>query len=239
MASFLMVLWCLFSLCFGDNAEQTVFSPNERLSAAVLEVPLVQQVGERNNCGPSAVAMLLGAYQGHRGADLERLRDRIGDWSWSKFPLRRLRVPGRGAGLTTASMIRASLERFGGALSFDDHRSLADLSRAQAFDNLQVWLGDERPVLVLVASGPLWEQSIIGLHWIVVIGIRDQMIVFNDPADSRQEAISIPQFMEAWRIGSPLTGLPSVESYTAFVAGQSLPSQTRNDPLPGTRITLR
>ena len=239
MASILVVLWYLLSLCLGDSSEPAVWLPRHQENAVVLEVPLLQQVGERANCGPSAVAMFLGAYQGQKGPALERLRDHIGSWSWSRFSLRRWHLPGRGAGLTTAPIVSAALDRFGAPLSFGDSARLSGATREQAFERLRDWLGAGRPVLVLVSSGPLWDQATIGLHWVVVTGLRDQRVVFNDSADRSREQISISRFMEAWHIGAPLTALPSVESYTAFVADQALPGRELSDAYAGLRLNHR
>ena len=202
-----MKVWvCLVALTFAlpstlARAERPSDIARALETGVILDVPWLQQVGEKNNCGPTAATMLLGAHlPGSSDKSLRELRDRIGDWSWKVYPLRRLRLPGNDAGMTTAKMVHAILDRFGEDIEFErlSHPWLPQ--SAYALPALKLALAAGRPVIVLVQAATIWGTNDLGLHWVVVRGFRDGKILFSDPADRSLGEISEVRFREAWNI---------------------------------------
>jgi hypothetical protein len=201
--------------------------PAATLSSAELLVPLVGQVGEATNCGPTAAAMVLAAYAGqtHR-AELEQLRDRLGQWSWGQFPLRRFKAFGYDAGMTTPAMMLDTLNRFGGGLTFADigaeHPWLP--REAWAIVLLRASLQTGRPLIALVQSSVLWGSTGPGLHWVVVLGLEGGQVIFNDPADGQRNQVTLTRFWDAWRLNPLFRDLGVIRSFVALAPDRPLPS---------------
>ena len=198
-------------------------APSPGLSAPPeIDVPLLQQVGDKNNCGPTAAAMTLGAYvagPSRSEEDLVRLRDAMGQWSWDAFAVRRLRLPGTDAGASPPHVLKTMLNRFSpSGLSFDVRSGTHPWLPAQlwASINLRAQLESGRPVLALVTSSVIWNQpSALGLHWIVVRGVGEDGVVFNDPADRTRRVVSLARFWRAWTLDGVFSAL--FDRYTTVV----------------------
>ena len=174
------------------------------------------------NCGPTAAAILLGsASSTHDEVILRRLRDRIGRWSWTAFPLRRVRWPGREPGMTLPFMMRAMLQRFGvGRVS--DLVSHVFLPReALAFASLHQILSRRKAALLLVESPVLWGTAAPGLHWIVVTGYDAGEFIYIDPSDGKAVRISSDRLWWAWRLNPLWRGLAKMTPFTGFVIGDA------------------
>lgn len=190
-----------------------------------LAVPLLRQSGDLANCGPTAAAMLLGAHRGLREpAALDGLRDALGLWSWQRFPLRQWRLPGRDPGMTTPFMMETMLERFGEGLRFRRLEHPVLPSEAWSLVALRESLASGRPLLTLTESPVLWGTDSKGLHWIVVTGLEDDLVVYHDPADGRRCTVPIDRFWRAWRLSDLLQKLPGVDPFVAFVSETPLPA---------------
>lgn len=196
-------------------------------TADELAVPLIGQTDERSNCGPTAAAMLLAAYTGLADADgLVQLRDRLGEWSWRRFPMRRFGLPGYEAGMSTPGMLVATLNRFGRGLVFREASLVHPWVPAEAYALavLKANIESGRPVIALVQSSTLWGVDAAGLHWIVVRSVKEGRVVYNDPADERRYEIPLDQFWRAWRLDPVFRKLRVVRSFVALVADRPLPS---------------
>ncbi len=200
-----------------------------------LPVPLVKQVGNKTNCGPSAAAMAVVAFRGaEASAPLVReLRDTIGEWTWQAFPMRQMRLPGYDAGMTTRHMMKASMERFEPTVGWAPVE--------HAWLPLEVWsivtlkkaLAERRPMVVLAEARTLWGLDAAGLHWVVVTGLDGGSVVFNDPADGTPAKVSLERFWTAWRLSAIYRSLPMVAGFEALVADRSLP--VIHAPMPDLR----
>lgn len=202
------------------------------LGGLLLDVALpgLAQFGDVNNCGPTAAAMLLAGYQGTATqAELEALREAIGYWSWDMFPLRQLRLPGYDAGMTTPGMLRATLDHFADDVAFApvEHPwlpaevwSVATLKRA---------LVERRPLLALVQSATLWNVRTAGLHWVVVRGIEDGVVIYNDPADGTRSEVPFDRFWRAWRLSELYRSLPMVGAFQALAPNVAVPERSLMD----------
>lgn len=158
-----------------------------------LDLPKLQQVGVKTNCGPTAAAMLLAAY--HQGDGTE-LRDKIGEWTWLRFPLRAI------FGTTTLQMLKDSLNHFSNGITFDEDSHPWLPKQVWAIISLKARLKQHRPLLALVDAKTLWGiPNAVGLHWIVVRGFSGKYLRYNDPADNSVQKISISQFWGAWSLG--------------------------------------
>jgi hypothetical protein len=199
------------------------------LGGLLLDVglPGLPQYGDVNNCGPTAAAMLLAGYQGTQTrAELEALREAIGYWSWDMFPLRQLSLPGFDAGMTTPGMLRATLEHFADDVAFApighpwlpaEVWSVATLKRA---------LAERRPILALVQSATLWNVRTAGLHWVVVRGIEDGVVIYNDPADGTRSEVAFDRFWRAWRLSDLYRSLPMVGPFQALAPDVPVPERS-------------
>jgi len=213
----LLLLICV--LCSGTAAHGEALDGG----APVLNVEVAElmQHGDVANCGPTAAAMVL-AHAGI-GADPQRLRDRIGSWSWRRFPLRALSVSGRSSGMTSPTMMAEVLEAFGGQGRFRALRHPFLPSDAFALIALRSALSEGRPVLMMVESPILWGTEQAGLHWIVVRGAERDTFIFNDPADGEEHRVSAERLWRAWRLHPLWRRLPGVDAFTAFVLDAPLP----------------
>jgi hypothetical protein len=195
-------------------------------------VPQIRQEGEVGNCGPTAAAMAVAAYLGlHNVRRVKRLRDRMGRWSWREFPLRAWRLPGYGAGMTTPGMLHATLERFGGDLTFHpivpaqvDHPHIAEATLRRS-------LAGGRPVVTLVQSGTLWASTGLGLHWVVVVAIEGDTVHYNDPGDGKRIQVPMARFLRAWRLDALFRILPGLRAYAGFAGDRAARPHS-----PGDRI---
>lgn len=204
-----------------------------------LEVPTLRQGGFRANCGPTAAAMVLGAYQGTgESLDLRGLRDDLGDWSFDHFAPRRVKLPGVPAGMTPPSVLAATLNQFSDQVTFRQVSGAdATLSMGERFETgLDVLRGSiamRRPVLVLVQSGLLWPDAAESLHWVVVKGLGDDTVIINDPAQGNRETFELQHFMMAWKLNPFFRSLPFVDPYVAIAGDEPLPAAppvTEEDP---------
>ncbi len=191
-----------------------------------LPVPLVRQVGDKSNCGPTAAAMAVAAYAGEQSPDeLRELRNAIGEWTWQRFPRRQKRQAGADSGGSTRSMMRGSLESFSDARWREvDHPwlprelwSLAVLKRS---------LAERRPLVVLAEAARLWNVRAPGLHWVVVVGLDRGRVLIHDPADGQRTAVPLGAFWTAWRLPAelrpPSPGWVS-QGFEALIANRSMP----------------
>jgi len=189
-----------------------------------LPVPIGRQLGDKTNCGPTAAAMALGAYQGVGDpAGVRVIRDVVGEWSWQAFPMRQMRLPGYDAGITTRHMMKASLERFEPSVGWSavEHPWLP--LEAWSVIALKQAVAERRPMMVLAEAKQLWGMDVAGLHWVVVRGFDAGRVVFNDPADGTVARIPFEQFWSAWRLPDLYRGLPMVAGFEALVPDRSLP----------------
>ena len=200
----------------------------ERSLAALsvdLAVPGLAQDELIGNCGPTAAAMLVGAYAGAAGGDeLTHLRDRAGRYSWEAYPIRRLRLPGHDPGLTTAPMLEATIHDLTRDVQVTatshpwiprEAWSLATLKRA---------LVDGRPVLALVQASILWGVRTPGLHWVVVRGLERGAVAYNDPADATRSEAPLGRFWLAWRLAELYRSLYAGGGFQALVPDRPLPA---------------
>ncbi|MFT7581931.1 MAG: ABC-type bacteriocin/lantibiotic exporter with double-glycine peptidase domain [Myxococcota bacterium] len=191
-----------------------------------ITVPRLRQHGDQGNCGPTAAAMLLGAYHGIDTRDgLRGLRDAIGRWTWDGFVLRRLKLPGQRAGMTTAGILQQALDNFALYMTFQrlEHPFLPP--EFVAMTQLEDRLKAGRPVITLMQSSTLWQSQTSGLHWVVVTGFDAGEVVFLDPADGSRESIGRDRFRRAWRLDADYRALPLVEAFTGLVADQPVPQR--------------
>ena len=198
-----------------------------------LPVPLVRQVGDKSNCGPTAAAMAVAAYAGEESPDgLRDLRNAMGEWTWQRFPRRQRAQVGSDAGGSTRGMIRASLENFGEERWLEVSHpwlprelwSLAVLKRS---------LAERRPLLVLAEAAKLWNVRAPGLHWVVVVGLDRGRVLVHDPADGQRTAVALGAFWSAWRLPQelrpPSRGWVSL-GFEALVANRSLAVELKATP---------
>lgn len=191
---------------------------------ALLPVPRVAQAGEVSNCGPSAAAMLAAAYA-ERPAHVKALRDALGRWTWDHFPLRRISLPGYDAGMTTPTMLLRALRHFAPTVRWRDGFKHPWLPRQlHALATLRAYLEEGMPVLALVQTRVLWGFDAPGLHWIVVRGLEDGQVVFNDPGDGLVGRVPVAQFYRAWRLDPLFRRLGSIGSFVGLVGDRPLPS---------------
>jgi len=200
-----------------------------------MDIPTVRQSGDKTNCGPTTAAMTLAAFQSEDEPTTPRqareLRDLVGEWSWQAFPLRQMRMPGYDPGMTTREMMRQSLDAFGASadVGFEIVRHPWIPLEAWSVLSLKRSVVEHRPVVVLAEAATLWNlPTATGLHWVVVSGLDDGRIVFNDPADGTVSSVPIDRFWTAWRLSSLYRSLPMVDGFEALVADRSLmPHPTR------------
>lgn len=191
-------------------------------------VPTIAQRGDIANCGPTAVAMVLGAYRGlANGTALSILRDDIGMWSWDRFPRRAWHLPGADPGMTTPSMLHASLHAFAEDLRFArvSHPFLP--MEAWALPALRGAVAQGRPVIALVDSSVIWGTSRPGLHWVVVRGFDDDQVLYNDPGDAGVFTIPAHRFWLAWRLNGVFRNLPGLGPFVGFAATRAVPGWSR------------
>ena len=207
----------------GHAARRTV-PGGTRTGRAPLRVPRAAQAGEVGNCGPTAAAMLLAAYA-DGPARAEALRDAVGRWTWDRFPLRRVALPGYDAGMTTPTMLLHALRHFAPHVRWRDGFDHPWLPReVHALATLRGYLDEGRPVLALVQTRVLWGFDAPGLHWVVVRGLRDGQVLFNDPGDGLVGRVPVAQFYEAWRLDPLFRHLGSITSFVGLVADRPLPA---------------
>jgi hypothetical protein len=222
----------LLSSACGVNERSS--SPDFTLQSdtvAHLEVPQLRQYGTRSNCGPTAAAMVLGAYEGVKEEKtLEAFRDEIGDWSYERFAMRRLRLPGISGGMTPADVLEETLNHFSKNVRFkresltsEERRSLGFIeSNKTAVARLQAAMKERRPMLALVQSGVLWPETAESLHWVVVTGLTRDQVLINDPADGNSDVFSLSLFLASWRLNPFFRSLPFVDSYVGIVGDTPL-----------------
>lgn len=189
-----------------------------------LPIPIGRQLGDKTNCGPTAAAMALSAYQGvNEASGVRVIRDVLGEWTWQAFPLRQMRLPGYDAGMTTRHMMQAALERFEPSVGWmpAEHPWLP--REAWSVIVLKQALSERRPLLVLAEAKTLWGIDVAGLHWVIVRGIEAGQVVFNDPADGAIARVSLDRFWQAWRLPDVYRGLPMVDGFEALMPDRSLP----------------
>ena len=171
--------------------------------------------------------MLLAAYEGIENSDeLLALRDAIGYWSWDQFPLRQLSLPGYDAGMTTPGMLQATLEHFSDDVTFASVEHPWIPAEVWSLVALKRALVERRPVLALVQSSTLWNVRTPGLHWIVVRGIEDGVIIYNDPADGTRSEVSLERFWRAWRLSELYRSLPMVGPFQSLVPDLPIPARS-------------
>lgn len=189
-----------------------------------LSIPIGRQIGDKTNCGPTAAAMALSAYQGvYDASALRVIRDVLGEWTWQAFPLRQMRMPGYDAGMTTRHMMQAALERFEPSVGWKPAEHPWLPPEAWAVIVLKQAISERRPLVVLAEAKTLWGLDVVGLHWVVVRGIEAGQVVFNDPADGTVSRVSLDRFWHAWRLPDVYRGLPMVAGFEALMPDRSLP----------------
>lgn len=194
-----------------------------------LSVPRILQTGDKANCGPTAAAMMLGAYAGAtKRPILERLRDKLGQWSWDRFPFRRMSLPGYDAGASTPDILEKTMNHFADGVSFQKSSAKHPWIPQEAWSvvRLRAHLESRRPVLALVMSSVIWDTKAPGLHWVVVRGIDSKGdVIFNDPADRSRSTVSTARFLRAWKLQGVLGAL--FKSYTSLVGDGPIPAERR------------
>jgi len=230
-------LFISLSLTTGCSRNHTKSTQQEQVSIeaeAQLDVPLIRQSGTRNNCGPTAAAMVLAAYRGiEEEDDLRELRNTLGEWSFEQFAMRRLKLPGIRGGMTPESVLIGTMNHYGDGIEFnplDPHigyqrKTLSPNAQAErALKHLNDAIVTGKPVLALVQSGLLWPRSSESLHWVVVTGISEKQIVINDPADGSVNVFTVQEFLRGWRLNPFFRTLPFIHSYSAIVGDKPLTS---------------
>lgn len=199
------------------------------LDAAELDfvVPGIAQTGDVTNCGPTAAAMIVAAFEGLGDEGrLVGLRDEIGRWSWEEFPLRRVSLPGYDAGMTTPGMLRAVLDRFAAPVAFEPFEHPWIPAEAWSLLALARYLEESRPVLALVQASTLWNARTPSLHWVVVRGLDGGDVIYNDPADGTRSTVPLPRFWAAWRLNELYRRLPMVGAFQGLVPTASLAARS-------------
>ncbi len=186
-----------------------------------LPVPLIRQIGDKSNCGPTAAAMAVASYLDRVTPEgLRDLRNAIGEWTWQRFPRRQRRDGGADVGGSTRTMMRQSLERFGEPRWLDvDHPWLP--REVWSIVALKRHVAERRPLVVLAEAARLWNVRAPGLHWVVVVGFDRGRVLVHDPADGQRTAVALPTFWTAWRLPAELRG--SSPGFEGLVADRSLP----------------
>jgi hypothetical protein len=221
----------LLSACGANHKQPRQDRQITNETIAHLKVPKLLQRGTRGNCGPTAAAMVIGAYSNTSDLKaLRSLRDRMGAWSYDNFAMRRIKLPGVRGGMTPKSVLIEILNHHGSGLNFGafaPHRDLEKVSvrvaEAEALEKLKTAISGQKPVLALVQSGILWPGSSESLHWVVVTGISETDITINDPADGEQDTFAIGDFLKGWRLNPFFRTLPFIHSYSAIVADTPIP----------------
>ena len=195
-----------------------------------LEVPLVKQIGNKTNCGPSTAAMAVAAYgvgaalpSSAESSGVLELRDVIGEWTWQAFPMRQMKLAGYDAGMTTRHMMKVSMERFQPEVGWApvEHPWLP--LEAWSIVTLKKAVSERRPLVVLAEARTLWSLDVPGLHWVVVTGIDAGHVTFNDPAEGASTSLPLDRFWSAWRLSPIYRSLPMVAGFEGLVPDRSLP----------------
>lgn len=133
-------------------------------------------------CGIASLAMLVDFYKPGSASVDELLQDGIASGAYLS-----------NAGWTHAGLINIA-KQFG---LRGESRSLADLSMTDAFDKLATVVSDG-PVMVSVHY--TFEPTNPIPHLVVVNGVRDGKVFYNDPAEvSGGGSLSIDKFKSAWK----------------------------------------
>ena len=211
----------------AEHAARVILPPRPPATFAVwairLPVPLIRQIGDKSNCGPSAAAMAVGAYDvAGSPASLRDLRNAIGEWTWQRFPRRQRRAEGSDAGGTTRAMMQQSLNRFGEPAWVDTRHTWVP-EELWSLITLRRSLAERRPLVVLAEASPLWGIGAPGLHWVVVTGFERGHVLMHDPADGREAAVPLQTFWRAWRLPERYHAGPGRRGYEGLVADMSLP----------------
>lgn len=186
-----------------------------------LDVPVVKQVGNKTNCGPSTAAMAVAAFGSDR--PVLELRDTIGEWTWQAFPMRQMRLPGYDAGMSTRHMMKVSMEHFQPEVGWAPVEHAWLPLEAWSIVMLKKATAERRPLVVLAEARTLWGLDVAGLHWVIVTGIDQGQVRFNDPADGAATAIPLDRFWTAWRLSPIYRSLPMVAGFESLVPDRSLP----------------
>ena len=202
--------------------------PADTISAEEMSVVAIKQEGDLTNCGPTAAAILVSAYQGITASRKQhRLRDTLGRWSWGRFPLRSWHLPGRDPGMITPTMMQAMLTRFGQPTRYPELVPDTWARGEDAMGSLHRVLAQRRPVVVLVESPILWRTDRPGLHWIVVFAMTPDEVRYVDPWDATPRTIERARFVSAWRLSPMYRLLPGFRAFTAFVGSRPMPPKGR------------
>ncbi|HRE90666.1 MAG TPA: papain-like cysteine protease family protein [Myxococcota bacterium] len=195
-----------------------------------LEVPIAKQIGTKTNCGPTVAAMAVAAYALDPDApapetapSVRELRDLIGEWTWQAFPMRQMRLPGYDSGMTTRHMMKTSMERFRPEVGWHPVEHAWLPLEAWSIVTLKKAVAERRPLVVLAEARTLWGLDVAGLHWVVVTGLDQGQVRFNDPADGAAAAIPLERFWTAWRLSPIYRSLPMVAGFEALLPDRSLP----------------
>jgi len=166
-----------------------LYSPASSAGSEWLEVPFVHQV--KAGCGSAAIAMVMQYWASRQpgldtaAADAERI-DRV--------------LPPESAKGIHGQALKRYLEEHGFA-AFVFSGEIRDL---------QQHLAKGRPIVVALGL----NGSRAPLHYVVVVGLKDEAVLVNDPARGKLIGIDLERFVRAWKPAGnwALLALPRTDS---------------------------
>lgn len=173
-----------------EESEEQPAPARTTSTRAVFTVPFYSQFSDisavswqKVGCGIASLAMLIDFYSEEKFISVDDLLDR---------------GVSAGAYLDSAGWIHSGLIGLSRAYGLDgESQSLAGLSMSEAFARLETAVA-EGPVMVSVHY--TFEPTNPIPHLVVVNGIRDGKVYYNDPAEvSGGNALSIEKFQRAWK----------------------------------------
>ena len=164
-------------------------SPASSADSAWLEVPFVHQV--RAGCGSAAIAMVM-QYWASRQPGLDAVAADAGR-------IDQVLLPG-----STKGIQGQALKRY-----LEEHGFAAFVFSGEIRD-LQQHLAKGRPVVVSLGL----NGSRAPLHYLVVVGLKDNAVLVNDPARGKLIGINLQRFLLAWKLAGnwALLAVPRTDS---------------------------